>query len=158
MSRQSSQLATAANVGTLLSLAAKAVTAGGIAWVATRVQTKEGTVKVRTVLPALAPCRLRIVVNALAPSEPKLQYLAGAGRDGFSARRLCINVPHRPLTGTHKHRLEPSLGDEDAYEPNDIPQVPLAPRVAPGTYRAILEAFAAECFVEIGSDFIWVEP
>jgi hypothetical protein len=99
-----------------------------------------------------------MVVNLLAPSEPKLQYLVGAGRSGFSARRLCVNVPHRPIDGTHKHLAEPGRGDETAYQPDDIPDVPLQPRVAPGTYRAILEAFAGECFVELGQDFRWSEP
>lgn len=158
MSRQVSVLATPANLGTLLSPLAQAVTVGGITWRYARGVISEGTVPVRTVLSALNPCRLRMTVNPLSPSEPKLQYLVSTGPQGFSARRLCVNTPHRPFSGTHKHRMEPSLGDEAAYEPNDIPDVPLAPRVAPGTYRAILEAFAAECFVEIGPDFAWVEP
>jgi hypothetical protein len=99
-----------------------------------------------------------MVINPLTPSEPKLQYLVGAGRSGFSARRLCVNTPHRPIDGTHKHLAEPGRGDEAAYQPDDIPDVPLQPRVAPGTYRAILEAFASECFVELGQDFFWSEP
>lgn len=57
-----------------------------------------------------------------------------------------------------KHRASPGGGDEAVYEPDDIPEVPLQPRVAPGTYRAILEAFAAECKVVIGADFAWTEP
>ncbi|MEV0001390.1 hypothetical protein AB0H28_03755 [Micromonospora sp. NPDC050980] len=160
MSRQTSPLITAANVGALLSPLARAVTVGGITWTATRGQgsSKEGIVRVRTALAVLSPCLLRLVVNPLAPSEPKLQYLVGAGRDRFSARRLCVNVPHRPITGTHKHRVEPGSSDEGAYEPTDIPEVPLQPRVAPGTYRAILEAFANECFIEMASDFAWSEP
>lgn len=158
MSNQISSLITAANLGVLLSSAANAVTLGPIVWAAGRGTATEGIVRVRTVLPALAPCRLRMVVNSLAPSEPKLQYLVGDGRAGFSARRLCVNTPHRPFSGTHKHKVEPGGGLEGAYEPNDIPAVPLQPRVAPGTYRAILEAFAAECSVEIGTDFRWTEP
>lgn len=158
MSRQTSPLITAANVGALLSPLAQAVTVGGITWNANRGVSKEGMVRVRTALAVLSPCMLRLVVNPLAPSEPKLQYLAGTGRDRFSARRLCVNVPHRPITGTHKHRVEPGSSDEGAYEPTDIPEVPLQPRVAPGTYRAILEAFANECFIEMASDFTWSEP
>lgn len=158
MSRQVSHLMTAANLGTLLSPLAAAVTVGGIIWAVKSPVVKHGIIQVDTVIKALAPCRLRMAVNELKPSEPALQYLAGDGRMGFSARRLCLNTPHRPFPGTHKHRSEPGGGDEGAYEPDDIPAVPLQPRVAPGTYRAILEAFAAECFIAIGDDFIWREP
>ncbi|WP_132185655.1 hypothetical protein [Micromonospora sp. KC606] len=149
---------TAANLGTLLSPLAAAVTVGGITWTAKSPVVREGIVRVQTAIPVLAPCRLRMTVNELKPSEPALQYLAGDGRTGFSARRLCLNTPHRPFPGTHKHRNEPGGGEEGAYEPDDIPAVPLQPRVAPGTYRAILEAFAAECFIAIGDDFVWCEP
>ncbi|XVV13654.1 hypothetical protein ACQP2X_04675 [Actinoplanes sp. CA-131856] len=159
MSRQISPLLTPANLGALLSPVAQAVTVGGVVWEALQgAPIKEAVVQVRTALPALAPCRLRMVTNALTPSEPRLQYLVGAGRNGFSARRLCVNVPHRPIDGTHKHLAEPGRGDETAYQPDDIPHVPLQPRVAPGTYRAIFEAFASECFVELGQDFAWSEP
>lgn len=157
LSNQASSLITAANLGALLSSVAKAATQGPIVW-SGRGVTREGIVRVQTVLTELAPCRLRMVVNTLAPSEPKLQYLVGDGRDGFAARRLCINTPHRPFAGTHKHWIQPGGGMEGAYEPDDIPTVPLQPRVSPGTYRAILEAFAAECSIEIGTDFVWTEP
>ncbi|WBB74193.1 hypothetical protein O7602_01105 [Micromonospora sp. WMMD1128] len=158
MSRQVSDLMTAANLGTLLSPLAQAVTVGGVTWATRNRVVREGVLRVDTTLRALTPCRLRMTVNELKPSEPALQYLAGDGRLGFSARRLCVNTPHRPFSGTHKHRNEPGGGDEGAYEPDDIPAVPLQPRVAPGTYRAILEAFAGECFIAIGDDFIWREP
>jgi len=158
VSKQTSPLLTAANLDTLLSPTAEARTIGGVTWKLDGTIRWEGEVDVRTVLPMLASCRLRLVVNKLAPSEPKLQYLVKAGRNGFAARRLCLNVPHSPFDGTHKHRAEPGSGDEDTYEPDDIPELPLAPRVAPGTYRAILEAFAKECFIEIGPDFVWTEP
>ncbi|MBW4703518.1 MULTISPECIES: hypothetical protein [unclassified Micromonospora] len=158
MSRQVSPLITAANLGTLLSPLAAATTVGGMTWTARSPVIKQGLIRVVTGIEALAPCRLRMTVNELKPSEPALQYLAGEGRLGFSARRLCLNAPHPPFPGTHKHRSEPGGGEEGAYEPDDIPTVPLQPRVAPGTYRAILEAFAAECFIAIGDDFIWREP
>ncbi|MFV2008770.1 MULTISPECIES: hypothetical protein [unclassified Micromonospora] len=158
MSRQASPLATHANLGSLLSPAASATTVGGISWRQKPGLDKEGLVQVRIAIKHLAPCVLRMTVHPLRPSEPFLQYLVGAGRDGFSARRLCVNHTHRPIEGTHKHRTEPAIGDEVAYKPTDIPEVPLAPRVAPGVHRAIFEAFAAECFVELGTDFTWVEP
>lgn len=97
MSRQTSSLITAAHLGTLLSPIAKAVTSGPIHWSLPRGPIREGTIQVTTALAALAPCRVRMIVNRLAPSEPKLQYLVGDGRDGFSARRLCMNTEHRPL-------------------------------------------------------------
>ncbi|WP_157538963.1 hypothetical protein [Micromonospora sp. NBRC 110037] len=158
MSRQMSHLMTPANLGALLSPLAEAVTVGGVTWTTKNSVVREGVVRVNTVISALSPCRLRMTVNRMKPSEPALQYLAGDGRTGFSARRLCLNTPHSPFPGTHKHRVEPGGGDERAYEPDDIPPVPLQPRVAPGTYRAILEAFAAECFIMIGDDFAWIEP
>lgn len=154
MSSQISPLLTPENLGFLLSGHAGAVTVGGIMWERDRIP-RIGTVTVAT---SLAPCRLRMVINVLAPSEPRLQYLVLAGRNGFAARRLCVNVPHRPFPGTHKHRARPGGGDESTYRPDDIPEVPLQPRVAPGTYRAVLEAFAAECAITLGPDFDWTEP
>lgn len=148
MSKQTSPLATHANLGSLLSPVASATTVGGITWQPKAGPVMEGLVQVRVAIAALMPCVLRMTVNRLAPSEPFLQYLVGAGRERFSARRLCINQEHRPLSGTHKHRTEPAIGDEVPYKPDDIPEVPHAPRVAPGTYRAIFEAFAAECVIE----------
>ncbi|KXK62253.1 hypothetical protein AWW66_09485 [Micromonospora rosaria] len=112
---------TAANLGALLSPLAAAVTVGGITWTTKNRVIREGVIRVGTAVTVLAPCRLRMTVNLLKPSEP-------------------------------------GGGDEGAYEPDDIPPVPLQPRVAPGTYRAILEAFAAECFIAIGDDFTWREP
>ncbi|MEU8258851.1 hypothetical protein AB0C06_31830 [Micromonospora inaquosa] len=134
------------------------MTVGRITWTTRNHVTREGLVRVDTSIPALAPCRLRVLINELKPSEPAFQYLAGDGRLAFSARRLCVNTPHRPFAGTHKHRVEPGGGEEAAYEPDDIPFVPLQPRVPPGTYRALLEAFAAECFITFGTDFGWSEP
>ena len=153
MGRQSSPLLSAQSVGLLLSKASGATTVGPIQWT-TQKSVSEGIVIVRTDLPDLEEGKLRVLVRRLAPSQPRLQYLIGRA----SVRRLCVNEAHRPFAGTHKHMINPMETDEDAYEPDDIPHVPLAPRVAPGTYRVILEAFAAECEVAIGSDFVWVEP
>jgi hypothetical protein len=76
------------NLGSLLSPLAEAVTIGGISWVPRGGPVKEGVVRVGIAISVLAPCRLRMTVNDLRPSE----------------------------------------------------------------------AFTQECFVEIGSDFVWVEP
>lgn len=158
MSTQRSQFLTATYMGSLLSPQAKAVTVGPIVWRSDRGVAQRGAVDVTTVMSDLRPCSLEIRINPLSPSEPKLVYLVGSASERFAARRLCVNAPHRPYTGTHKHIAAIGGGEDQAYEPTDIPQVPLAPRVAPGVYRAILEAFANECHVTMGSDFVWTEP
>lgn len=96
--------------------------------------------------------RLEFTVSVLRPTEPKIVYLA----DGASIRRLCVNTPHDPHTGTHKHRVS---GDPvgDAYEPTDIPAIELDAEPPPGAHREILEAFAAECFIDVG-DLEWTDP
>ena len=153
MSRQSSPLLTQQSVGLLLSKTSKATTVGSIAWKPHRSVTV-GLLQVQTALPELEEGTIRIHIRWQAPSQPRYQYIIG----NACVRRLCVNDPHRPYSGTHKHMINPLGTEEDAYEPTDIPQVPLAPRVAPGTYRAILEAFAGECEVSFGKDFVWTEP
>jgi hypothetical protein len=140
-------------VGLLLSPAAHAVTEGPIVW-KVKGSVRDGHLIVRTALPQLEMGTLRMVVKTLAASEPCLQYLIG----GAAVRRLCVNGAHPPYPGTHMHMINPLKTEEDAYESAEIPAVPLAPRVAPGTYRAILEAFAGECKIALGDDFVWVEP
>ncbi|MDX3866866.1 hypothetical protein [Streptomyces europaeiscabiei] len=153
LSRQSSPQLTQQSVGLLLSKTSKATTVGAIAWKSQRSVTV-GLLQVRTVLPELEQGIIRVHIRWPAPSQPRYQYLIG----GASVRRLCVNDPHPPYDGTHKHMINPLGSEEDAYQPTDIPAVPLAPRVAPGTYRAILEAFAGECEVSLGEDFVWTEP
>lgn len=152
-----SPLITLPNIEYLLSGVARAVTVGGMGWHSERQgDARVGEVRIETAVSALEPCRLQMYISRFKPSEPALLFLAGPGRRGFPARRLCVNGRHGS-TLTHKHRIFPT-GWEDTYEPDDIPEVPLQPRVAPGTYRAILEAFAAECKVSLGEDFVWTEP
>jgi hypothetical protein len=153
MSRQSSPLLTQQSVGLLLSKSAKATTSGPIVWTPKRSITV-GILKVKTVIPGLEQGAVRIYICWPAPSEPRCQYLIG----GAAVRRLCVNNPHPPFDSTHKHIINPRGSEEDAYEPDDIPPVPLAPRVAPGTYRAILEAFVNECEISLGEDYAWTEP
>ena len=97
--------------------------------------------------------RLIITANRMRPGEPTLKYIA----DGGWVRRLCVNREHRPLPGTHKHRVE-STGEAECYAPTDIPAVPLSPDVGPQIYRDIIEAFAAECSIAVGDDIGWSEP
>lgn len=157
MGHHSSPLIPAANIDHLLSDLAVAMTVGGITWqLRQKGNAYDGEVQVRTKINDLARCRLRIYVSRLKPSEPTLAYLVGSGRTAFPASRLCINGSHGNKM-THKHRTRGD-GSEDVYEPDDIPPVPLQSRVAPGTYRAILEAFAAECSVKLGEDFVWTDP
>jgi hypothetical protein len=150
-------LLTAENLGLLFHRGVDAVAVGEVKWVRQGVRCT-GIVAVKVSVGPLAPCELRMIINRLEPSEPTMTFLVAEGRDRFSARRLCVNKPHRPYPGTHKHRPPPGGGEEAAYEPDDIPELPLQPRVAPGAYRAILEAFAAECLISMGSDFVWTEP
>lgn len=86
-------------------------------------------------------------------SEPTITFRVP---DGW-ARRLCVNRTHRPFRGTHKHAIVP--GDlEDAYQPDDIPHVPLKRRVPVGIHREIMEAFLAECNIELGPGYKWTDP
>jgi hypothetical protein len=96
--------------------------------------------------------RLEMTVSRLRPTEPKIAYVA----DGGSVRRLCVNSVHQPFVGTHKHRVS---GDPagDCYEPDDIPHFELDGPLPPGAHRAIMEAFASECFIDT-SDLEWVDP
>lgn len=97
---------------------------------------------------------LRIYLLRPRPDRIHVQYLV----NGVPIRRLDVNDAHKQWRDkTHKHTYIPALGAEDAYLPDDIPEVPLGPTVAPGTYRAVFEAFAAECFVELPDNY-WTEP
>lgn len=60
-------------------------------------------------------------------------------------------------TQVAEHTHVPATGREDVYIPEDIPEVPMGPTVAPGTYRRVFEAFAAECHIEL-PDGYWTEP
>ncbi|WP_157577072.1 hypothetical protein [Saccharomonospora iraqiensis] len=77
--------------------------------------------------------------------------------DNVPVRRLDVNDSHKDwIDVTHKHRYLPN-GTSDAYLPDDIPRVPLGPTVPPGTYRAVFEAFAAECCVALPEGY-WTDP
>lgn len=136
----------------LLSPAARAHTAGPVFWA--QVKTRfEGTVMVAAPGLQQEAARLIMTVNRLRPAELWLVYVTD---DGW-VRRLCVNHEHRPLTGTHKHKVEVN-GGAGCYEPDDIPAIPLSPDVSPGAYRGVLEAFAAECSIQVRADMSWVPP
>lgn len=156
MSRQTGGILTAGLVGALLSGASEAVAEGPVRWSGTQGR-RLGVLPVRTCISTVSVGELRMTVNAAAPSEPCLVYLIG----GSALRRLCCNVSHRPLNGTHKHRLDPVMRNDDAaYAPHGIPDFPLSQTVVAGVYRAVLRAFAEECFISLPGDdgLWWTEP
>lgn len=137
---------TAQALEVLLSQLASATAIGEMAWSSIRPYLHQGQITVRTSVDGCELGRLRLLVNDLAPSEPGCQYLV----NDVPVRRLDVNGFHRPWPRrTHKHRYVPATGREDAYLPDDIPDVPFEPIVAPGTYRRVFEAFAAECWVAL---------
>lgn len=141
-----------ARANVLLVAAADARAIGRVQW------TSKGSARVGTAFVRAAglldpdSARLEFAVSPLRPTQPRVAYIA----DGASIRRLCVNKPHHPFAGTHKHRV---TGDPvgDAYEPTDIPLLDLDAEPPPGAHRAIMEAFAAECFINV-DDLEWVDP
>lgn len=153
MSRQKAGVLTPATVGSLLSSTADARGVGHMAWSLKRPRCHQGLLQVQTKVSGFELGQLRIYYVEAAPSEPCLQYLMG----GVAVRRLDVNGDHRDwVNRTHKHTYQAS-GQDSAYLPDDIPDVPLGPTVASGTYRKIFDAFAAECFVALPSGY-WMEP
>jgi hypothetical protein len=59
---------------------------------------------------------------------------------------------------THKHRWTQTDGDREAYTPDDIPhEHPGTPQTR-DDYRAIFEAFSAECAIDLGAGYQWSDP
>ncbi len=97
--------------------------------------------------------RIEMEVGEFKLSEPKVKFIHP---DGW-IRRLCVNSNHDEIRGTHKHHIV--NGDlESAYEPNDIPSLPLSRHVRTGVHREILEAFLGECNIGLGPNYRWAEP
>lgn len=154
MAQHKAGVLTPASLGALLSTEAGACSVGTLTWSLRKPRCHQGVLEVKSEIPGCELGQLRIYFVEQAPSEPSLQYLVG----GVSVRRLDVNGDHREwVNRTHKHRYEPHTGREDAYLPTDIPNVPLGPTVAPGTYKMVFAAFAAECHVAL-DDGYWVEP
>ncbi|MGK3199608.1 hypothetical protein [Amycolatopsis sp. MEPSY49] len=131
---------------TLLSDLSQATAVGELHWESKHGFIHTGQIQVQTLVQGCELGRLQLVVNDLAASEPRCQYLV----NDAPIRRLDVNDVHRPWPRcTHKHRYVPETGKDDAYKPDDIPEVPFGPTVAPGTYRRVFEAFAAECSVAL---------
>lgn len=91
------------------------------------------------------------------------------GRKAFrehpeSIRRLDLRDTHRNPDGqwwrkqTHKHRWSAADNNDWAYTPDDIPHDQSASAVDADDYRAVFEAFAAECGVSLGRCYRWEEP
>jgi hypothetical protein len=147
-------LVTAEALAALLSGSAKSRAVGQVKWARKKPQIHEGKLEVRT---AVADCPvgyLRIYYVEPRPSEVGLQFVVNHA----PVRRLDVNGSHKDwINTTHKHTYVPATGREGAYIPDDIPEVPLLPTVAPGTHRAVFEAFAQECWIVL-PDGYWVEP
>jgi hypothetical protein len=146
---------TKGDLRTLLSPLGRARATGTISWSLKRPRCLIGVLPVRTEFDGQTSSALQLYVKQPAPSTPELQYMVR----GVPVRRCDVNGNHRgaPKFTTHKHTYEPATGAEGWYLPDDIPPVPLGPTVAHGTYRAVFDAFAAECFVDLGEGY-WTEP
>lgn len=144
---------TSTELAALLSPLAKATAVGQLAWRLKKPRCREGIVEVCTQVADCSMGKLRIYFVEPRPDRVHLQYLVGGSWD----RRLDVNDQHRGVERTHKHTHVPATGREDVYIPEDIPEVPMGPTVAPGTYRRVFEAFAAECHIEL-PDGYWTEP
>lgn len=125
---------------------------GDIVWKQTEATTIRGSVAVRAPEGSWEDLRIEMRVTPLRPERFFASYVCAAGW----IRRLCVNQQHRPIDGTHKHRI--LVASEDCYEPNDIPAVPVQPAVQPGAYEAVFRAFVAECSIVIPSSFHWTPP
>ncbi|NKQ59377.1 hypothetical protein HFP15_41740 [Amycolatopsis sp. K13G38] len=141
-------------IETLLSDLGHAKALGQLTWSRLRPQTRQAVIDVRTEVMDCETGMLRMYVADARPDRIHVQYLINR----VPVRRLDTNETHRgfPPDMTHKHTYVPN-GAESAYIPDDIPAVPLGPTVAPGTYRAVFEAFASECFIELPEGY-WTEP
>lgn len=144
---------TSTDLAALLSPLAKATAVGQLEWRLKKPLCHEGVIEVRTVIADCPLGTLRIYFVEPRPDRVHLQYLV----NGSWVRRLDVNDEHRGVENTHKHTHIPATGREGVYTPDDIPEVPVGPTVAPGTYRRVFEAFAAECHIEL-PDGYWTEP
>ncbi len=79
-------------------------------------------------------------------------------------RRLDLRDDHDNPDGqawrgeTHKHTWSQDEDNAWAYTPDDIPHDPDPGPVGADDYRAIFEAFVAECGVGFGPDYCWTDP
>lgn len=146
---------TSQDLEALLSPLGRARAAGTISWVPKGPRCWIGTLPVRTTFDSGADSALQLGLKLPAPDQPNLQYLVR----GVAVRRCDVNETHRghPPFTTHKHTYDPKTGAEGSYLPDDIPRVAMGPTVPRGIYRAVFDAFAAECFVELGEGY-WTEP
>lgn len=154
MARQVSNAVSASVLEVLLSQLAQARTVGTVVWSKPRPVQYMGKLDVTTALEQCPSGELRIHWVTPRPDRIHIQYLV----NNAAIRRLDVNDNHKKLQDTtHKHRYVPGTGREDAYVPEDIPEVPLSPTVALDTYRRVFEAFARECCIEL-VDGYWTQP
>ncbi|MFC7463272.1 hypothetical protein [Brachybacterium sp. GCM10030252] len=125
---------------------------GDLIWTQTETTTVRGVVAVDAPKGDWEELRVELHVTPMRPERFFASFVCRAGW----IRRLCVNKQHRPIDGTHKHRIV--AGAEDCYEPDDIPPVLVQPDVPPGTYEAVFRAFVAECTIVVPSTFHWASP
>ena len=90
--------------------------------------------------------------NTHRPSEPTLAYFSTLG----FVHRVCINGAHRPIQGTHEHRV--TATGVVTREPKYMTMVPRQQSVRPGTWEMIFREFVTECGISLGPDFVWQQP
>lgn len=142
----------AAFVRALLDEPARARTRGGILWRKGDGTAVVGVVAVEAPGYVRESARLEVRVSPQRPETFFCSYVA----DGGFLRRLCVNKP-RGEGLIHKHRAE-IVGPGECYTPTDIPFVPRLPNVSTSVYLEVLRAFANECRIEVGDDFVWTPP
>lgn len=125
---------------------------GQITWVDSGTTTRVGKAAVAAPPGSWENLRVEMRISPLRPERFTVSYVCTSGW----IRRLCVNTEHRPISGTHKHRIV--RGAEDAYEPDDIPGVVDGPDVPPEAHEAVFRAFVNECSIVIPSTFDWLSP
>lgn len=144
----------ATDLAALLSPLANATAIAELEWSTKKPRCHVGRITVHTKITGCRVGQLQLYFVEQRPDRMHAQYLF----NNIPVRRLDVNDRHRTTDETHKHTYIPRSGsDDDVYVPDDIPAVPLGPTVAPGTYRRVFEAFAAECFIAL-PDGYWTEP
>lgn len=79
-------------------------------------------------------------------------------------RRLDLRDDHTNPDGaswqeeTHKHLWSATANNRWAYTPSGIPHGTATVPVGGDDYRAITEAFLAECGITLGPDYKWADP
>ncbi len=110
---------------------------------------------------------LRGRITLTRPDKSHWVLLWGSKSDSEhpeNLRRLDLRDSHRNPDGTywhaetHKHLWSESSRNAVAYTPTDIPHDQSSDFDGTDDYRAVFEAFVAECKIELGPDYKWSDP